>query len=87
MPVVTAAVLLLGTAPACRAGIDHELPYDDSGIWKRSHQEFVEYGLLAGEVVGALWEGGESRLGRTFWRSIDTTVSAGFVSQLMKVTL
>jgi hypothetical protein len=87
VPFVTAAAfLLIGTAPACRAGIDHELPYDDTGIWKRSHQEFVEYGLIAAEVGGALWEGGESRLGRTFWTSIDSTVSAGLVSQLMKVT-
>ena len=85
-PVVATAFLLLGAAPGCRAGIDRLVTYDDSGIWKRSNQEIVEYGLIAAEVGGALWEGGESRLGRTFWISIDSSVSAGLVAQLMKVT-
>ncbi len=80
------ALVLLGGAPGCRAGIDHMVPYDDSGIWKRSNQEIVEYGLIAAEVGGALWEGGESRLGRTFWISIDSSVGAGLVAQVMKVT-
>ena len=79
-------VLLLAATPVCRAGIDHLVPYDDSGIWKRSNQEIVEYGLIAAEVGGALWEGGETRLGRTFWTSIDSSVAAGLVAQLMKVT-
>ena len=79
-------VLLLAATPVCRAGIDHLVPYDDSGIWKRSNQEIVKYGLIAAEVGGALWEGGETRLGRTFWTSIDSSVAAGLVAQLMKVT-
>jgi undecaprenyl-diphosphatase len=79
-------LLLLAVMPACRAGIDHQLPYDDSGIWKRSYQEFLEYGLIAAEVGGALWEGGDSRLGRTFWTSIDSSVAAGLVAQVMKVS-
>jgi undecaprenyl-diphosphatase len=81
-----ALLLLLGAAPACRAGIDHELEYDNSGIWKRNYQEVVEYGLIAAEIGGALWEGGDSRLGRTFWRSIDASVAAGLVAQVMKVS-
>jgi acid phosphatase family membrane protein YuiD len=87
-PLMAGAVLLLllGAVSDCRAGIDHLVPYDDSGIWKRSNQEFVEYGLIAAEVGGALWEGGESRLGKTFWRSIDSSVAAGLVAQVMKVT-
>jgi acid phosphatase family membrane protein YuiD len=80
-----AAMLLLTAAPDSRAGIDHLVPYDDSGIWKRSNQEIVEYGLIAAEVGGALWEGGESRLGKTFWRSIDSSVAAGLLAQVMKV--
>ena len=78
-------LLLLVAMPVCRAGIDHLVSYDDSGIWKRSNQEILEYGLIAAEVGGALWEGGESRLGKTFWTSIDASVSAGLVAQVMKV--
>jgi membrane-associated phospholipid phosphatase len=76
---------LLAGAPPARAGIDRMVPYDNSGIWNRSNQEIVEYGLIAAEVGGALWEGGETRLGRTFWTSIDSSVAAGLVAQVMKV--
>src|SRR6516162_1412079 len=78
-------VLLFAATPVCRAGIDHLVTYDDSGIWKRSNQEMVEYGLIAVEVGGALWEGGETRLGKTFWTSVDSSVAAGIVAQVMKV--
>ena len=78
------ATLLLAALPAARAGIDHELTYDDSGIWKRGYQEALEYGLIAGEVVGAVWEGGETRFGRTLWQSIDASVVSGIVAQAMK---
>jgi undecaprenyl-diphosphatase len=67
-------------------GIDYLVTYDDSGIWKRSYQQTLEYGLIAAEIGGALWEGGETRLGQTFWRSIDSSVAAGLVSQVMKVS-
>lgn len=73
-------------APACLAGIDHLLPYDDSGIWNRNYQQALEYGLIVGEVAGGLWYGGETRLGRTFWQSIDASASAGIVAQIMKVS-
>jgi len=60
------------------------LSYDNSGIWKRNYQEFLEYGLITAEVGGAVWEGGETRLGRTFWTSIDSSVAAGLVAQVMR---
>jgi len=82
---LAAAASLLAAAPTCRAGIDRLVPYDGSGIWARSNQEFVEYGLIAVTVGGALWEGGETRLGKTFWRSVDSSVAAGIVAQVMKV--
>lgn len=80
----------LGAGAPCLAGdrgpfgIDYLVTYDDSGIWKRSNQQALEYGLIAAEVGGALWYGGESRLGKTFWRSIDASVAAGIVAQVMK---
>jgi undecaprenyl-diphosphatase len=78
--------LLLVSAAPCRAGFDHLVPYDNSGIWKRNYQELLEYGLIAGEVVGGVVEGGESRFGRTLWKSIDASVSAGLISQVLKVS-
>ncbi|MGP8035577.1 MAG: phosphatase PAP2 family protein [Steroidobacteraceae bacterium] len=83
------SLLLLARAPACLAGgglfgIDHEWTYDNSGIWKRNNQEFLEYGLIVGEVGGALWEGGETRLGRTLWQSVDASAASGIVAFAMK---
>ena len=65
-------------------GIDHELTYDNSGIWRRTNQEALEYGLIGGEVVGAIWEGGETRFGRTLWQSVDASAASGVVALAMK---
>jgi PAP2 superfamily len=83
------SLLVLARVPACLAGggpfgIDHEWTYDNSGIWKRSYQEVLEYGLIAGEVGGAVWEGGETRLGRTLWQSVDASAASGIVALAMK---
>jgi membrane-associated phospholipid phosphatase len=80
---------LLLRVPACLAGggvfgIDHELTYDNSGIWRRSNQEALEYALIGGEVVGAVWEGGETRFGRTLWQSVDASAASGIVALAMK---
>jgi undecaprenyl-diphosphatase len=82
-------LLLVARVPACLAGggpfgIDHEWTYDNSGIWKRGNQEFLEYGLIVGEVGGALWEGGETRFGRTLWQSVDASAASGIVALAMK---
>ena len=82
-------LLSLGTAFRCLAGggilgIDHELAYDNSGIWKRSNQEMLEYGLIGAEVVGAVWEGGETRCGRTLWQSVDASAASGIAAFAMK---
>jgi membrane-associated phospholipid phosphatase len=84
-------VLMLATRmPTCLAGgpflIDHMLPYDDSGIWKRSNQVALENGVIAFEVLGALWEGGETRFGHTLWQSIDASTSSAVVAYAMKYT-
>jgi undecaprenyl-diphosphatase len=55
----------LGTA----AGIDHVVNFDQSGIWNRNIQKGLEYTLIGGEIAGALWLGGEDRLGKTFWQA------------------
>jgi membrane-associated phospholipid phosphatase len=54
-------------------GIDHAWNYDNSGIWKRSNQTLLEDLTLATVVGGALWEGGESKLGRTYWQAVDSS--------------
>ena len=84
-----AAWLLLAAISQAQAGggplgIDHRLAYDNSGIWKRSNQTFVEYGTLAVAVGGALWEGGETRLGKTYWKTLDAVTIGAVSTTLLK---
>jgi len=52
-------------------GIDHVVPYDDSGIWARSHQVHLAVGTALVVVSGSLWFGDDNKIGDTFWRSFD----------------
>ena len=65
-------------------GIDHQLGYDNSGIWARGHQNALLKLMIAGEIGAAVWEGGEDRLGHTLWQSIDATLVGGVSSVLLK---
>jgi undecaprenyl-diphosphatase len=82
--------LLLLSSTLSRAGggplgIDHVVSYDDSGIWTRKYQTALEYGLIAAEAAVAVWEGGETRLGRTAWQSIDASVAGAVTTQVLKI--
>ncbi len=57
-------------------GIDHRIGFDQSGIWARHDQLLLQNLTLATVVGGALWEGGESRIGRTYWQALDASVLA-----------
>lgn len=74
----------MAVAGCTLSGSDHKLAYDDSGIWKRSNQTALVQGLLAVEVGGAFWEGGETRLGKTYWQSIDSTVISAVSTEALK---
>lgn len=77
-----AVPLIVGAGTAL--GIDHRLHDENSGIWKRSYQFDLEYLVIGTEVGGALWEGGDNRLGRTYWQSIDATVFSSLTTQALK---
>jgi membrane-associated phospholipid phosphatase len=65
-------------------GIDHRLSYDDNGIWARGNQEALLYMMIGTEIAGGVWEGGETRLGKTFWQAIDASSIAGGGVSAMK---
>ncbi len=67
-------------------GIDHRLHYDNSGIWKRSNQTTLVYGAIATVGIGAIALGDQSKLGDTFWRSVDALVVTGVATTAMKYT-
>ena len=85
---VATAFCLLASAPAFAGGgplgIDHELRYDDSGIWARKYQTGLLGLMIVGEVGGAVLEGGETRLGKTLWQAIDSSALAGISAQGLK---
>ncbi len=86
-PLLTTSLLLICTgafAAGGPLGIDHRLGYDDTGIWKRSDQLALLHIMVIGEFVGGIWEGGETRLGKTFWQSIDSSVLADISAQGLK---
>jgi PAP2 superfamily len=80
---------MLLAAGAARAGsgllgLDHYVIYDDGGIWARHYQLLLINSLLIGETAAAVWEGGDTRFGRTMWKSIDATLVGGVTSEVMK---
>jgi hypothetical protein len=66
-------------------GIDSRWSYDNAGIWNRSYQVALEYGLIAAELAGAVYQGGQTRLGRTNWQALDATASSAIVAETLKL--
>ena len=51
---------------------------------RRNVTKGLEYGLLVTEIAGAAWEGGETRLGKTFWQTIDASAGSAIAAEAMK---
>jgi membrane-associated phospholipid phosphatase len=77
------ALVFLASSQAY-AGIDHPVPVDDSGVWARSSQNVLRYGALVGDIALAVWEGGETRLGKSAWQSLDSVALAGITAEAGK---
>ncbi len=65
-------------------GIDHKVNQDTSGIWNPDVYRDMLLGLTVGQVGLALWEGGESRLGNTAWRGIDSEIIGAASAEALK---
>ena len=65
-------------------GIDHEVGFDQSGIWARGNQTGLQDGVIAVEIAGALWFGNDGELGHTFWQTIDSSVLSGLTADVLK---
>jgi undecaprenyl-diphosphatase len=86
--VLCAAALLspLAHAGGGPIGIDRKVSTEDTGIWARKKQLFLQDATLVAIVGGALWEGGEDRLGKTYWRAIDSSVLGAVAATALKET-
>jgi undecaprenyl-diphosphatase len=72
--------------PAEAGGIDHKVSTDNDGIISRNNQLYLEHVTLIVLIGGSLWEGGESRIGNTYWRAIDASVAGAISSTVLKYT-
>jgi hypothetical protein len=84
------ALLAILAASATWAGgpllIDHPVNQDESGIWNPNVERALLRGLTVGQLGLALWEGGESRLGDTAWRGIDSEIIGAVSTEAVKHT-
>ncbi|MHB1543328.1 MAG: phosphatase PAP2 family protein [Gammaproteobacteria bacterium] len=67
--------------------IDHRLALDNTGIWARNNSLDLEHAVMAVEGVGAIWLGGRSRIGRTFWQAVDSSVFTAITTQALKYVI
>lgn len=60
--------------------IDHMLPLDDSGPWNPNVYRGLMTALTVAQVGASVWEGSESRFGRTLWQSTDAQIVAALAA-------
>jgi membrane-associated phospholipid phosphatase len=90
-PLVAMTLCLALIAPHAWAGggpfgIDHPVRYDNSGIWNRNIQKDLQYAMIATIVGGSFALGDSTKLGDTFWRSLDAMAISAAGAQAMKWT-
>ena len=74
-----------GTAQDCGwSRIDHRVDYDDSGAWNPDVYRNVASAFTIAQVGAALWEGSESRFGRTLWQGVDAQIIASVTASIGK---
>jgi membrane-associated phospholipid phosphatase len=82
---VFAMVPLRATAQDCGLSrVDHLVSYDASGIWNPDVYRGLVTALTVGQIGGAVWEGSESRFGKTMWQGIDSEIIAGVSAEAGK---
>src|SRR5258706_5385563 len=86
---VTLCVALLLAPPAMAGGgllgLDHVVPMDDHRIGARKNRRLLIDSMLGGELAAAVWDGADSRLGRTRWKSIEATLAGGLAAEGLKL--
>jgi undecaprenyl-diphosphatase len=58
--------------------------FESNGIYSRSNQKRLDNAVLAAAIGVALWEGTETPLGRTAWKSLDSMAISGIATEAAK---
>lgn len=56
---------------------DRLVAYDSSGLWNPDVYRSVLTAASVAGIVGALWEGADTRWGKTMWQGVDAQIVAG----------
>jgi len=70
--------------PADWSVIDHQVTKDESGIWNPKVYRGLVGAISVAGLGGALWEGSESRLGKTLWQTMDAELLAAGSTTALK---
>ncbi|HTT10682.1 MAG TPA: phosphatase PAP2 family protein [Burkholderiaceae bacterium] len=88
---VLAFALAAIQSPAALAGssciwsvIDHKWTKDNAGIWDPTVYRTLMDGLTLAQVGAALWEGSESRFGKSSWQGMDAGLLTAGSVEVMK---
>lgn len=76
----------LPSAASCVNGLDCRGSGDKSGVWSWAPSPWLPGAVVAAAAGGALWEGGDSRAGRTLWQSVDAAAISGVATLGLKKT-
>lgn len=61
-----------------------ECHVDESGLWNPSVYRGLSNTLTVAQIGGALWEGAQSRFGKTMWQGIDSQIIGITSAEVMK---
>lgn len=65
-------------------GLDRYDEKEDTGIFSRPNQKRLDVLIIAGALGTALWEGTDTRLGRTTWQALDAMLTTAATTEVMK---
>jgi undecaprenyl-diphosphatase len=64
--------------------IDHRVEFDDAGAWNPDVYRSIASALTVAQAAAALWEGSQSRFGRTLWQGVDSQIIASVTAAVGK---
>jgi len=77
LPLLLALTAFPATAQNCGwSRVDHRVSYDASGIWNPHVYRGIVGALTVAQIGGAVWEGADTRFGKTMWQGIDSEIIA-----------
>jgi undecaprenyl-diphosphatase len=78
------SLLLMIFSPVAQAGFDNFDEREDTGIFSRQNQKALDAIVIGGMVGTALWQGTDTKLGRTSWQALDASLLTAGTTEVLK---